>query len=43
MRKIDLNKSYKGTVKVNGIELEYNAQEVASGEINIGKIIIKKK
>jgi hypothetical protein len=43
MHKIDLNKSYKGIVKVNGVELEYNAYEIASGEINVGKITIKKK
>ena len=43
MQKIDSNKSYKGTAKVNGIDLEYNAQEVASGKINIGKITVKKK
>jgi hypothetical protein len=43
MQKIDLQKSYTGTVTANGTKLEYNVYEIADGEINVGKIIIKKK
>jgi hypothetical protein len=41
MQKFNLEKSHKGTVKVDGIKLEYNAHEIAPGEINIGKITVK--